>query len=135
MSAAAQPAPIRTTCSERRTAAPRVEMAFERKTRIYAAASSAQCSLAVASLLPLMQAWKRGFVTQRCIEMVVGRLATDDQFRETFLSDPHRALGELLERGMHLTHVEIAALIATDAALWKRVADHLDSRLQKIDPP
>ena len=70
-------------------------------------------------------------MTQRCIEMVIGRLVTDEEFRETFRSDPHRALGELLERGTHLTPAEIAALIATEPALWERVADEIDSRLQK----
>jgi len=71
-------------------------------------------------------------VTQRSIEMVIGRLVTDEEFRETFLSDPHRALGELLERGTHLTHAEIAALVATDSALWEQVAEQVDPRLQKI---
>ena len=71
-------------------------------------------------------------MTQRCIEMVIGRLLTDEGFRDTFLIDPHRALSELLERGLHLTHAEIAALIATDAALWGRVAEQIDPRLQKV---
>ena len=71
-------------------------------------------------------------VTQRSIEMVIGRLVTDEEFRETFLSDPHRALGELLERGTHLTHAEIAALVATDSALWEQAAEQVDPRLQKI---
>jgi hypothetical protein len=72
-----------------------------------------------------------GTVTQRCIEMVIGRLVTDEEFRDTFMSDPHLALAELLERGTHLTHAEIAALVATDPALWDRVAEQIDSRLQK----
>jgi hypothetical protein len=63
--------------------------------------------------------------------MVIGRLVTDEEFRQTFLSDPHQALGELLERGTHLTHGEIAALIATESALWGRVAEQIDQRLQK----
>ena len=70
-------------------------------------------------------------MTQRSIEMVIGRLVTDEEFRETFLDDPHRALGDLLERGTPLTHAEIAALIATDAALWGQVAEQVDPRLQK----
>lgn len=69
-------------------------------------------------------------MTQRNIEMVVGRLVTDAEFRETFVSDPHRALGRLLERGVHLTHVEIAALIATDSTLWDSVAEDLERALQ-----
>jgi hypothetical protein len=63
--------------------------------------------------------------------MVIGRLVTDDAFRETFLRDPHRALALLLESGTHLTQVEIAALVATDRALWDRFADQVDPRLQK----
>jgi hypothetical protein len=73
-----------------------------------------------------------GTVTQRCIEMVIGRLVTDEEFRESFLVDPHQALGDLLERGLHLTHAEIAALIATEPSLWERVAEQVDPRLQKI---
>ena len=70
-------------------------------------------------------------MTQRCIEMVVGRLVTDEEFRRTFLEDPHQALGDLLERGTHLTHAEIAALIATESAVWSQVAEQIDPRLQK----
>lgn len=70
-------------------------------------------------------------MTQRCIETVIGRLVTDEDFRTTFLADPHQALAELLERGTHLTHAEIAALVATDSDLWTRVAEQIDPRLQK----
>ena len=70
-------------------------------------------------------------MSQRCIEMVIGRLVTDEEFRDTFLSDPHRALGELLERGTHLSSAEISALIATEPALWGRIAEQIDQRLQK----
>ena len=71
-------------------------------------------------------------MTQRCIEIVIGRLVTDEEFRDTFLGDPHKALGELLERGTHLSHAEIAALVAIDATLWGRVAEQIDPRLQKV---
>ena len=64
--------------------------------------------------------------------MVIGRLVTDEEFRETFALDPHRALVDLLDRGMHLTVTEIAALIATDSRLWTQVAEQVDPRLQKI---
>lgn len=70
-------------------------------------------------------------MTQRSIEMVIGRLSTDEEFRQRFIDDPHAVLAELLDNGTHLTHVEIAALIATDATLWERVADDIDPRLQK----
>ena len=70
-------------------------------------------------------------MTQRSIEVVIGRLVTDEEFREAFLDDPHQALAGLLERGMHLNHAEIAALVAMDGVFWTRVADQVDPRLQK----
>lgn len=72
-----------------------------------------------------------GTVTQRSIEMVIGRLVTDEEFRQTFLKDPHQALSDLLERGTHLTQSEITALVATNSDLWDRVAEQIDERLQK----
>ena len=70
-------------------------------------------------------------MTQRSIEIIIGRLLTDEDFRRSFSTDPHHALVELLERGTHLTQAEIAALVAMDSTLWERVADQIDPRLQK----
>ncbi len=70
-------------------------------------------------------------MTQRSVEAVIGRLVTDEEFRDMFLADPYRALAGLLARGTHLSQSEIAALIATDPSLWARVADDIDQRLQK----
>ena len=70
-------------------------------------------------------------MSQRSIEMVVGRLVTDEEFRQTFMTDPVHALTELLEQGTHLTRAEITALVATDSELWDRVAEQVDQRLQK----
>jgi len=70
-------------------------------------------------------------MTQRCIEMVIGRLMTDEDFRAKFLRDPQRTLGDLLEQGTMLSRSEIAALVAIDSTLWNRVADEMDERLQK----
>jgi hypothetical protein len=72
-------------------------------------------------------------VTQRIIEVVIGRLITDEAFRASFLNAPQQTLAYLVERGMHLTDSEIAALVATDSELWDHVADHVDPRLQKSD--
>jgi hypothetical protein len=71
-------------------------------------------------------------VTQRGIEIAIGRLLTDEEFRQTFLSSPHVALGELLQRGTQLSHAEIGVLVAIDRAFWVRVADQIDPRLQKV---
>ena len=70
-------------------------------------------------------------LAQRIIEMLIGRLITDEQFREDFLQDPENTLLSLCDRGLDLSRTEIAALIGTDPALWSRTADALDPRLQK----
>jgi len=72
-------------------------------------------------------------VTQRSIELVIGRLTTDEEFRRRFSEDPHEVLAELLAWGTHLTPVEMAALVATDLTLWDRIAERIDPRLQKAD--
>jgi hypothetical protein len=67
----------------------------------------------------------------RHIELLIGRLATDEEFRRAFQRDPRRTLSEASEGGLALSAVEVAALLATDQALWERIAVALDSRLQK----
>jgi hypothetical protein len=69
-------------------------------------------------------------MTQRSIEVVVGRLVTDEAFREAYLRNPPQMLTNLVERGLHLSYAEITALIATDPALWRVVAGQIDSRLR-----
>jgi hypothetical protein len=68
----------------------------------------------------------------RTIEMLIGRLITDEAFRADFLRQPEATLLRLRERGLELTPTEIAALVATDPALWTHAADVLDPRLQKV---
>jgi hypothetical protein len=70
-------------------------------------------------------------MAQRIVEILVGRLITDEQFRREFLADPEITLMALRERGLELSRTEIAALLNTDAALWVRTADGIDPRLQK----
>ena len=70
-------------------------------------------------------------MAQRIIEMVIGRLITDEQFRSEFLQDPDATLIGLSDRGLELSRTEIAALLNTDRALWARIADAIDPRLQK----
>jgi hypothetical protein len=70
-------------------------------------------------------------VTQRNVEIVIGRLLTDEEFRRAFLADSPRTLDELVDRGIDLNRAEIAALLAIDVKLWRRAADQIDPRLQK----
>jgi hypothetical protein len=71
-------------------------------------------------------------LAQRTIELLIGRLITDEQFRSEFLIDPENTLLALSSRGLELSRIEIAALVNTDPALWARTSDALDPRLQKV---
>ena len=70
-------------------------------------------------------------MAQRIVEVVIGRLITDEQFRAAFVAHPEGTLVGLGDRGLELTRTEIAALVNTDPALWERAAGMLDPRLQK----
>ena len=70
-------------------------------------------------------------MAQRIVEMLIGRLVTDEQFRRDFLDEPEATLQALLDCGVELSRTEIAALLNTDPALWARTAQAIDPRLQK----
>jgi hypothetical protein len=70
-------------------------------------------------------------MTQRAVEIVVGRLATDEALRARFRQAPSEVLGELTEIGLELSAVELAALQALDPAALQQFATRLDGRLQK----
>ena len=70
-------------------------------------------------------------MAQRIIEILIGRLITDEEFRADFLRDPEQTLLALADRGLELSRTEIAALMSTDPSLWGRTADAIDPRLQK----
>jgi hypothetical protein len=71
-------------------------------------------------------------LAQRIVEILIGRLVTDEQFRAAFLAAPENTLVDYCNgRGLDLSHTEIDALLATDRTLWARTADALDARLQK----
>jgi hypothetical protein len=70
-------------------------------------------------------------VAQRVIELLIGRLITDEEFRSEFLKDPEKTLAELSDHGLDLSRTEVAALVNTDPMLWVRTADAIDPRLQK----
>jgi hypothetical protein len=67
----------------------------------------------------------------RSIEILIGRLVTDEDFRVAFQRDPRTALSHASARGLELSVGEVAALLDTDRHLWDRVAQELDARLQK----
>jgi hypothetical protein len=70
-------------------------------------------------------------VAHRSIEILIGRLITDEAFRTAFSTDAPTVLTGFMESGHELTRLEVAALMATHADLWARVAEQIDPRLQK----
>jgi hypothetical protein len=71
-------------------------------------------------------------MSQKCVEVVIGRLATDEALRARFSADPSSTLEHLRENGFDLTPGEVQALRETPAALWELVASGIHPRLQKI---
>ena len=71
-------------------------------------------------------------MSQRSVEQVIGRLATDEDFRRRFEAERQTVLGELIASGVALTPVEVRALLDLDFSACKRFARCLDPRLQKI---
>jgi hypothetical protein len=70
-------------------------------------------------------------MSHRNVQLMIGRLVTDEELRRKFLDAPHETLAELSDRGWDLTPSEMDALIETDTQLWNWVAVKLPSRLQR----
>jgi hypothetical protein len=70
-------------------------------------------------------------LSQRSIELLIGRLITDEAFRNAFVHDFDAALQGFMDAGHELTAVEIQALQASGRFFWD-LADRIDPRLQKV---
>jgi hypothetical protein len=71
-------------------------------------------------------------MSQRSVEQVIGRLATDEEFRLRFEAGRETAIEEMIAGGFLLTPVEQRALADLDLDACKRFAGRIDPRLQKI---
>jgi hypothetical protein len=70
-------------------------------------------------------------MSHRAVEIVLGRLATDEALRKRFAVGAAQALQELFAQGLELSPVERAALECLDPAALAEFAAALDTRLQK----
>lgn len=74
-------------------------------------------------------------MAQRSVELVVGRLATDERLRLAFQRDPGGTLERMASPEVVLTRTEREALAATPTSAWEAFATSLDTRLQKVALP
>lgn len=71
-------------------------------------------------------------MSQRSVEQVIGRLATDEEFRRRFEESRETVIEEVIASGLPLTPVEQRALRDLDFGACRRFARCIDPRLQKM---
>lgn len=74
-------------------------------------------------------------MSQKTVERIIGKLATDEGARQLFRASPGGAIAALAQDAESLTGVEREALSAVDPDLLDRFADSLDPRLQRVRIP
>lgn len=68
-------------------------------------------------------------MSQRCVEILLGRLLTDDSFRQAFFPLSPKSFELAAEQGLELTHVERSALSAMRRRYFDCLARSLDRRI------
>ena len=68
------------------------------------------------------------------VQLVIGKLLTDDEFRRRFERRPE-CLARLRDRGIDLSDAEIAALVEADPRVWSTMAALIDQRLRNTRLP
>jgi hypothetical protein len=67
---------------------------------------------------------------QRSIEILVGRLVTDEELHQRFVAELRESLRLAQQHGLELTAAEVDALLASPVAVWESLAAVLGSSLQ-----
>src|SRR2546427_599490 len=70
-------------------------------------------------------------MTQQSVEILIGKLLTDEELREAFEQNPRAVLVWLLRQGLQLSRLEMEALTSIKPSDWSGLADTIDRRLQK----
>jgi DNA-binding NarL/FixJ family response regulator len=73
-------------------------------------------------------------MSQWGVQLVIGKLLTDEEFRGWFELGRRECLTNLRERGLDLSETEIGALVEADPAVWSLLAARIDQRLQHTPP-
>jgi hypothetical protein len=72
-------------------------------------------------------------LSQQNVEMVIGRLVTDEGFRRRFTTDAAALVEGLVGEGLHLNPCEQRALAALDPREVARFAEALNPCIQKVE--
>ena len=70
-------------------------------------------------------------MSHRNIEVVIGRLATDEALRRRFREAPEPTLRELAAQGLDLTQTEVASLLACGRRCIEAIGREIDPRLDR----
>jgi len=73
-------------------------------------------------------------MSHKSVQLVIGRILTDEGFRSDFLERPVATLTSLRERGCELTIGEVNAIVMTDRRLWQYGERWIDERLLRCRP-
>jgi hypothetical protein len=71
-------------------------------------------------------------MSQRGVERAIGKLTTDEEFREAFYRNPDAAV---LAAGLDLTRAELMALLRIPRGVIRRFCAQLDDRICRIYVP
>lgn len=71
-------------------------------------------------------------MTQKSVEIVIGKLASDEELRAAFRKDRMAALRALQQQGVELSALEVGALSRLEADELDRLAASLDPRLKRV---
>jgi hypothetical protein len=70
-------------------------------------------------------------MAQKTVQLVIGRLLTDEDLRARFVERPRETLTDLKDQGFELTFDEIDALARSDPQAWPSMASRIHPRLQR----
>ncbi|HJZ75748.1 MAG TPA: hypothetical protein VKE51_28640 [Vicinamibacterales bacterium] len=65
------------------------------------------------------------------LEIFIDYLIEDEELRDAFLRSPAKTMRLAADWGVPLCDSEIRALVALAPAIWDRIADDVDARLQE----
>lgn len=71
-------------------------------------------------------------MSQNFVERAIGRLLTDEQFRQAFRQDPAAACREA---GFDLSPLELEALATFPLRTLPRLVEQIDERIRRLSPP